>query len=227
MLLNQHASHIIHILHCLLKNESEQMKGTTSLFAVRQRTIQSSLTIFFKRKKQNDHDVSSSSSLPRRTLPCIFISLLSFNLDPLLVKQQALICLDRSINHLSNLSLSLELVNDLFQYTSSTWSIDALNCIHELILKQHIPRAFDPIVHSTLRHMIQLILILNENSTNISNRMKIIEILRTIFNLHLKRCESIDNFPWFEFLTGLVKFTFQQVHENNNKTHHVHVDNEL
>ncbi|CAF4419556.1 unnamed protein product, partial [Adineta steineri] len=111
--LNQHAPHIIHIIHVLLKKENNQMK------------------------------------------------------DPLLIKQQTLICLDRFINRLSILPLPSELIDDLFQYTSSTWSIDALNCIHELILKQHIPRQYETILYSSLRHVIQLLLILNQNLTNI------------------------------------------------------------
>ncbi|CAF3832724.1 unnamed protein product [Adineta steineri] len=154
--LNQHAPHIIHIIHILLKKENNQMK------------------------------------------------------DPLLIKQQTLICLDRFINRLSTLPLPSELIDDLFQYTSSTWSIDALNCIHELILKQHIPRQYETILYSSLRHVIQLLLILNQNLTNtIIN--KITEILHSLFSLHLKRCESIENYPMFELLSGVYKFTFQQV----------------
>jgi hypothetical protein len=121
--------------------------------------------------------------------------------------------LDRLINRLSILPLPLDLIDDLFHYTSSTWSIDALNCIHELILKQHISRQYDPILHSSLRHVIQLILILNQNLTIIV-RNKITEILRSLFTLHLKRCESIEHFPMFELLTGLYKFTFEQVKRN-------------
>ncbi|CAF3969085.1 unnamed protein product [Adineta steineri] len=154
--LNQHAPHIIHIIHILLKKENNQMK------------------------------------------------------DPLLIKQQTLICLDRFINRLSILPLPSELIDDLFQYTSSTWSIDALNCIHELILKQHIPRQYETILYSSLRHVIQLLLILNQNLTNIIIN-KITEILHSLFSLHLKRCESIENYPMFELLSGVYKFTFQQV----------------
>lgn len=91
-----------------------------------------------------------------------------------------------------------------------------MNCIHELILKQHIPRQYDTILHSILHHVIQLILILNQNlSLTVTN--KITEILRSLFNLHLKRCESIENFPIIELLSGLYKFTFQQVTKQNNK----------
>ncbi|CAF0783628.1 unnamed protein product [Adineta steineri] len=154
--LNQHAPHIIHIIHVLLKKDNNQMK------------------------------------------------------DPLLIKQQTLICLDRFINRLSILPLPSELIDDLFQYTSSTWSIDALNCIHELILKQHIPRQYETILYSSLRHVIQLLLILNQNLTNIIIN-KITEILHSLFSLHLKRCESIENYPMFELLSGVYKFTFQQV----------------
>jgi hypothetical protein len=134
-------------------------------------------------------------------------------LDSLLLKQQLLICLDRLINRLSILPLSLELIDDLFHYASSTWSIDALNCIHELILKQHLPRQYDSILHSALRHVIQLILIMNSNLSIIIIN-KITEILRAVFNLHLKRCESIEHFPFLELLTGLYKFTLQQVNTN-------------
>jgi len=123
--------------------------------------------------------------------------------------------LDRLINRLSILPLPLELIDDLFHYASSTWSIDALNCIHELILKQHLPRQYDLILHSSLRHVIQLILILNQNLSIIIIN-KIIEILRSLFNLHLKRCESIEHFPIFELLTSLYKFTFQQVKQKQN-----------
>lgn len=42
-------------------------------------------------------------------------------------------------------------------------------------------------------------------------QMKLIEILRTIFNLHLNRCESIEQFPFMELISALYKFTFQQV----------------
>jgi hypothetical protein len=118
--------------------------------------------------------------------------------------------LDRLINRLSILPFPIELIDDLFHYTSSTWSIDALNCIHELILKQHIPRQYDPILHASLRHVIQLVLMIDQNSTIIVIN-KITEILRSLFNLHLKRCESIEHFPLFELLTGLYKFTLQQV----------------
>jgi len=138
--------------------------------------------------------------------------LFQFNLDPLLIKQQVLICLDRLINRLSILPFPLELIDDLFHYASSTWSIDALNCIHELILKQHIPRQYDPILHSSLRHVIQLVLIVNQNLTIIIIN-KITEILHSLFNLHLKRCESIEQFPMFELLTSLYKFTLQQVNK--------------
>ncbi len=137
----------------------------------------------------------------------LLFNILKFNLDS---KQQTLICLDRLINRLSILPLSLELIDDLFHYASSTWSIDALNCIHEIILKQHISRQYDSILHSSLRHVIQLVSIINQNLTIIIIN-KIIEILRSLFNLHLKRCESIENFPIFELLTNLYKFTLQQV----------------
>jgi len=140
-------------------------------------------------------------------LKFLLFNILKFNLDS---KQQTLICLDRLINRLSILPLSLELIDDLFHYASSTWSIDALNCIHEIILKQHISRQYDSILHSSLRHVIQLISIINQNLTIIIIN-KIIEILRSLFNLHLKRCESIENFPIFELLTNLYKFTLQQV----------------
>ena len=124
-----------------------------------------------------------------------------------------MICFDRLINRLPILPYPIELIDDLFRYTSSTWSINAFNCIHELILKQHIPRQYDPILHSSLRHVTQLILIPNENlSTVVIN--KILEILRSVFTLHLKRCESIENFPLMELLTGIYKFTFQQVESN-------------
>ncbi|CAF3451307.1 unnamed protein product [Rotaria socialis] len=129
--------------------------------------------------------------------------------DALLIKQQVLKCLDRLINRLSILPLPSQLINDLFQYALSTWSIDALNCIHELILKQHLPRQYDAILHASLRHVIQLILIVEQNlSATIIN--KLTEILHSLFNLHLKRCESIENFPMFELLTGFYKFTLQQ-----------------
>ncbi len=132
--------------------------------------------------------------------------------DPVIIKQQVLICFDRLINRLSILPLPSDLIDDLFHYASSSWSIDALNCIHELILKQHIPRQYETILHSSLRHVIQLILLINPTlSILIIN--KIIEILRSVFNLHLKRCESIEQYPMFELLTGLYKFTFQQVNE--------------
>ncbi|CAF0787699.1 unnamed protein product [Adineta steineri] len=170
--LNQHAPHIIHIIHVLLKKDNNQMKGNYSKFQI---------LIEFQ-----------------------------LNLDPLLIKQQTLICLDRFINRLSILPLPSELIDDLFQYTSSTWSIDALNCIHELILKQHIPRQYETILYSSLRHVIQLLLILNQNLTNIIIN-KITEILHSLFSLHLKRCESIENYPMFELLSGVYKFTFQQV----------------
>jgi hypothetical protein len=130
--------------------------------------------------------------------------------NPLVIKQQTLICLDRLINRLSILPLSIELIDDLFHYASSTWSVDALNCIHELILKQHVPRQYDSILHSSLHHVVQLLSIVNQNLTN-----KITEILRTLFNLHLKRCEYIENFPMFELLSGLYKFTLQQVKQTN------------
>ncbi|CAF5212057.1 unnamed protein product [Rotaria magnacalcarata] len=130
--------------------------------------------------------------------------------DALLIKQQVLRCLDRLINRLSILPLPSQLIDDLFQYASSTWSIDALNCIHELILKQHLPRQYDAILHASLRHVIQLILIVEQNlSATIIN--KLTEILHSLFNLHLKRCESIESFPMFELLTGFYKFTLQQV----------------
>ncbi|UJR28072.1 hypothetical protein I4U23_009328 [Adineta vaga] len=129
--------------------------------------------------------------------------------DPLVIKQHTLKCLDRLINRLSILPLSIELINDLFQYISSTWSIDALNCIHEIILKQHISRQYDPILHSSLRHVVQLLMMINQNLT-IEIQNKITEILRSLFNLHLKRCETIEHFPMFELLSGLYKFTFQQ-----------------
>ncbi|CAF1953376.1 unnamed protein product [Rotaria magnacalcarata] len=129
--------------------------------------------------------------------------------DALLIKQQVLRCLDRLINRLSILPLPSQLIDDLFQYASSTWSIDALNCIHELILKQHLPRQYDAILHASLRHVIQLILIVEQNlSATIIN--KLTEILHSLFNLHLKRCESIESFPMFELLTGFYKFTLQQ-----------------
>ena len=134
-----------------------------------------------------------------------------FCADASTIKQQVLICLDRIFSRLTNLTIPLELIDDLFHYTSATGSIDALNCIHELLLKQHVPRTFDPILHSTLRHMIQLLHFLNENPTMLSNKDKVTEILRTIFSLHFKRCESIDQFPLFELLSGLYKFTLQQV----------------
>jgi hypothetical protein len=136
-----------------------------------------------------------------------------FNLDPLLIKQQTLICLDRLINRLPILPVSIEFIDDLFHYASSTWSVYALNCIHELILKQHIPRQYDSILHSSLRHVTQLLLIVNQNLTTIIIN-KITEILRSLFSLHLKRCESIEHFPLFELLTGLYKFTLQQVKKN-------------
>ena len=117
------------------------------------------------------------------------------------------------INRLSILPLPLELIDDLFHYASATWSLDVLNCIHELILKQHIPRQYDPILHSSLRHVIQLLSLINENSTIII-RNKMTEILRSVFNLHLKRCESIEHFPMFELLTSLYTFTLQQVKSN-------------
>ncbi|CAF1378603.1 unnamed protein product [Rotaria sordida] len=129
--------------------------------------------------------------------------------DPLLIKQQVLICFDRLINRLSILPLPLQLIDDLFHYASSTWSIDALNCIHELILKQHLPRQYDSILHSSLRHIIQLISIVNQNLTIIIIN-KITEILHSLFSLHLKRCESIEGFPMFELLTSFYKFTLQQ-----------------
>ncbi len=130
--------------------------------------------------------------------------------DPLLIKQQVLICFDRLINRLSILPLPSDLIDELFNYASSSWSIDALNCIHELILKQHIPKQYEIILHSSLRYVIQLILLINPSlSVIIVN--KIIEILRSVFNLHLKRCESIEQYPMLELLTGLYKFTFQQV----------------
>ena len=128
----------------------------------------------------------------------------------MLIKQQTLKCLDRLINRLSNLPLPLQLIDDLFHYASSTWSIDALNCIHELVLKQHLPRQYDSILHSSFQHIIQLLLIVNQTLTTIIIN-KIIEILRSLFNLHLKRCESIEHFPLFELLTGFYKFTLQQV----------------
>lgn len=135
------------------------------------------------------------------------------NFDPLLVKQQALKCLDRLINRLSILPLPLPLIDDLFHYVSSTWSIDALNCIHELILKQHLPRQYDAILHSSLRHVVQLILIINQHlSTTLIS--KITEILHSLFSLHLKRCETIENFPMSELFTGFYKFTLQQVKED-------------
>ena len=123
--------------------------------------------------------------------------------------------MDRLINRLSILPLPLELIDDLFHYASSTWSIDALNCIHELILKQHLPRQYDSILHSSLRHVIQLVLIINQNLSIIIIN-KITEILRSLFNLHLKRCESIEHFPMFELLTSLYKFTLQQVKQKEN-----------
>ena len=132
-------------------------------------------------------------------------------LAPSLVKQQVLIGLDRLINRLTNLPLPSELIDDLFHYASATWSVEAFNCVHELILKQHVPRVFDPILHSTLRRMTQLIMMINENSSNIPSRNKITEILRSMFSLHLKRCESLENFPLFELLTGLYQYTLQQV----------------
>jgi hypothetical protein len=131
----------------------------------------------------------------------------------LLIKQQSLVCLDRLINRLSILPLPIELIDDLFHYASSTWSIDGLNCIYELILKQHIPRQYDSILHASLHHVIQLVLIIDQNSTIIVIN-KVTEILRSLFNLHLKRCESIENFPMLELLTGLYKFTLQQVKAN-------------
>jgi len=125
-----------------------------------------------------------------------------------------LICFDRLINRLSILPYPIELINDLFQYTSSTWSINSLNCIHELILKQHLPRQYDPILHSSLRHFIELILMFNDKLSN-EIQMKLIEILRTIFNLHLNRCESIEQFPFMELISAVYKFTFQQVTKNH------------
>lgn len=134
------------------------------------------------------------------------------------VKQQVLICLDRLINRLSSLPLPMQLIDDLFHYVSVTWSVDALNCIHELMLKQHLPRQYDSILHSSLRHVIQLLLIVNENLTLVATN-KITEILHSLFNLHLKRCESIENFPMFELLTGFYKFTLHQV--NSYLYHHL------
>lgn len=131
-------------------------------------------------------------------------------LDPLLIKQQSLQCLDRLVNRLTILPLPTELVDDLFRYISSTWSIEALNCVHELILKQHIPRQYDPILHSALRHTVQLLSIVNQSFPAAAPN-KITEILRSLFSLHLKRCESIEHFPMFELLSNLYKFTFQQV----------------
>lgn len=125
------------------------------------------------------------------------------------IQDSVLICFDRLINRLSILPYPIELVNDLFHYTSSTWSINSLNCIHELILKQHLPRQYDSILHSSLRHSIELILMCNENLSN-DIQMKLIEILRTIFNLHLKRCETIEQFPLMELISALYKSTFQQ-----------------
>jgi len=43
---------------------------------------------------------------------------------------------------------------------------------------------------------------------------KIIEIVRLIFNLHLERYESIEQVKMVESLTGLYKFTFQQIIQN-------------
>ncbi|CAF4625603.1 unnamed protein product, partial [Rotaria sp. Silwood2] len=132
--------------------------------------------------------------------------------DPLLIKKQILICLDRLINRLSILPLSLQFIDDLFQYASSTWSIDALNCIHELILKQHLPRQYDSILHSSLRHVIQLVLIVNQNLTIIIIN-KITEILHSLFNLHLKRCESIEDFPIYsQILRSLSQELVQRIH---------------
>ncbi|CAF1422636.1 unnamed protein product [Adineta ricciae] len=129
--------------------------------------------------------------------------------DSSLIKQQTLVCFDRLINRLSILPFPIEFIDELFRFVSSTWSIDALNCIHEIILKQHIPRQYDSILHSTLHHVVQLLAIANENFT-IDLQVKLIEILRTLFNLHLKRCETIEHFPMFELLNGLYKFTFHQ-----------------
>ena len=128
----------------------------------------------------------------------------------MIVKQQTLICLDRLINRLSNLPLPSDLIDDLFHCASSSWSIDAWNCIHELILKQHIPKQYESILYASLRHVIQLIIISNQHlSTEI--KQKKIEILRSIFTLHLKRYESMEHQPILELLTGLYKFTFEQV----------------
>jgi hypothetical protein len=74
---------------------------------------------------------------------------------------------------------------DLFHDILSLWSIDTSNSIYELILKQHIPRQYEYVFDSLLQHIIQLILILNEDLSNITMN-KIIEIARLIFNLHLE-----------------------------------------
>lgn len=123
------------------------------------------------------------------------------------------LCLDRLINRLSNLSLTIELIDDLFHYASSNWSSESFNCIHELILKQHLPRQLDAVLHSTLRRSVQLLALINEHPSMIPNREKITEILRSIFSLHWKRCESMEQFPLMELLTGLYKFTLDQVRQ--------------
>lgn len=89
-------------------------------------------------------------------------------------------------------------------------SIDAWNCIHELILKQHIPKQYESILYASLRHVIQLINISNQHLSS-DIRQKKIEILRSIFTLHLKRYESMEHQPILELLTSLYKFTFEQV----------------
>lgn len=119
--------------------------------------------------------------------------------------------MDRLINRLSILPLPLDLIDGLFHFVSGNCSIEALNCIHELLLKQHLHRNFDPILHSTLRHSVRLLSLIVEHSSNIPNQDKIIEILRLIFNLHWKRCETIEQFPLTELLTGFYKFTNRQV----------------
>lgn len=141
---------------------------------------------------------------------------IQLSLDPQIIKQQTLICFDRLINRLSILPLPSDLIDDLFHYTSSTHSIDAWNCIHELILKQHIPKQYEPILYASLRHVIQLIIIPNQHRSMEINHKKI-EILRSIFTSHLKRYESMEHQPILELLTALYKFTFEQVEFHSNE----------
>lgn len=89
--------------------------------------------------------------------------------------------------------------------------MDALNCIHELILKQHVPRAYEAILYATLHHMVHLLLLANQNAIVPALTNKLTEILRSMFNMHLKRCESTEQFPMLDLLTGVYHFTLQQV----------------